>query len=113
MKPLVMWETARVSNCNQVSFCKANRFVSAAATIPWDRVHVDWNVMVFLSKVQDILDPHEVEVFPAFTHTVRGNFVLHGLIRLAQEKWPDRDLINKLRSLSPAVMIKVDPDTLL
>jgi primosomal protein N' (replication factor Y) len=66
-----------------------------------------------MDQVQDMLDPYEVDVFPAFTHTVRGNFVLHGLIRLAQEKWPDRELINKLRSLSPAVVVKVDPDSLL
>lgn len=62
---------------------------------------------------QNILDPYEVEVFPAFTHTVRGNFVLHGLIRLPRAEWPDEDLQMKLRSLSPAVSVKIDPETLL
>ena len=62
---------------------------------------------------QDILDPFEVEVFPAFTHTIKGNYVLHGLIRIPNSKWPDSDLTNKLQSLSPAISIKVDPETLL
>lgn len=66
-----------------------------------------------MEEVQNTLDPYEVEVFPAFTHTVRGNYVLHGLIRLSHERWPDMNLIPKLRSLSPAVIIKVDPETLL
>lgn len=66
-----------------------------------------------MEEVQNILDPYEVEVFPAFTHTVRGNFVLHGLLRLPREKWPDSDILGKLRSLSPAVIVKVDPETLL
>jgi primosomal protein N' (replication factor Y) len=66
-----------------------------------------------MEGVQNILDPFEVEVFPAFTHTVRGNYVLHGLIRLPHDKWPLDDLLSKLRNLSPAVMIKVDPETLL
>ena len=66
-----------------------------------------------MEEVQNILDPYEVEVFPAFTHTVRGNYVLHGLIRMSHERWPDDNLIPKLMSLSPAVVIKVDPETLL
>ena len=66
-----------------------------------------------MEEAQNILDPYEVEVFPAFTHTVRGNYVLHGLLRLPTEKWPDIDILQKLRSLSPAVVIKVDPETLL
>ena len=66
-----------------------------------------------LEEAQNILDPYEVEVFPAFTHTVRGNFVLHGLLRLPREKWPDKDILEKLRSLSPSIVVKVDPETLL
>lgn len=66
-----------------------------------------------MENVQNTLDPYEVEVFPAFTHTVRGNYVLHGLIRLPRDKWPNSDLSFKLRSLSPSIMIKVDPETLL
>jgi primosomal protein N' (replication factor Y) len=75
------------------------------------------NIVIEMEKVQDILDPYEVEVFPAFTHTVKGNYILHGLIRLKNDdiirkNLPD-DLLNKLKELSPSVSIKVDPETLL
>lgn len=66
-----------------------------------------------MELAQDILDPFEVEVFPAFTHTVRGNFVLHGLIRLEGGKWPNDELNSKLRLLSPSIIVKVDPESLL
>ncbi len=66
-----------------------------------------------MEMVQDILDPYEVEVFPAFTHTIKGNYILHGLIRLQTKKWPDIDLLNKLNELPQSVTIKVDPETLL
>ncbi len=66
-----------------------------------------------MEVAQTILEPHEVDVFPAFTHTVKGNYVLHGLLRLEEGKWPDPSLSAKLRSLPPSVSIKVDPDTLL
>ncbi len=66
-----------------------------------------------MEEVQNTLEPFEVEVFPAFTHTVKGNYVLHGLMRLSRDKWPDSGLIEKIRSLSPSVIVKVDPETLL
>jgi primosomal protein N' (replication factor Y) len=66
-----------------------------------------------MEEAQDILDPFEVEVFPAFTQTVKGNQVLHGLLRLNREKWPDTTLREKIQSLPPSVIVKVDPETLL
>lgn len=66
-----------------------------------------------MEEVQNILDPYEVEVFPAFTHTVRGNYVLHGLIRIPYDKWPSEDLNDKIRLLPQSVVVKVDPETLL
>lgn len=66
-----------------------------------------------MEEAQTILEPYEVEVFPAFTHTVKGNYVLHGLIRLSRDKWVDPSLLDKLRGLPPSVSIKVDPETLL
>ncbi len=66
-----------------------------------------------MEQAQNILDPYEVEIFPAFTHTIKGNFVLHGLLRININEWPKQDLIDKIKLLSPAITIKVDPDSLL
>jgi primosomal protein N' (replication factor Y) len=66
--------------------------------------------------------PYAVDIFPAFTHTVRGNFVLHGLVRIPRGRytgktgdanWPDEKLSAALRALPPSVTVNVDPDTLL
>jgi primosomal protein N' (replication factor Y) len=66
-----------------------------------------------MAEVQHLLDPREIDVFPAFTATVRGNSIIHGLIKLPEGGWPNSDLIDKLRSLPPSVKIKIDPETLL
>lgn len=66
-----------------------------------------------MAKAQEILQPYEIEVFPAFTSTVRGNSVIHGLLNVEKHAWPDPDLIYRLRSLPPGVFIKVNPETLL
>ncbi len=66
-----------------------------------------------MEMVQDMLDPFEVEVFPAFTHTIKGSYILHGLIRVQSNKWPNNDVLEKLKGLPQSVTIKVDPETLL
>lgn len=66
-----------------------------------------------MAQVQKTLAPHEIDIFPAFTSTVRGNAVIHGLIKLSEGGWPHSDLLEKIRSLSPDVKVKVDPESLL
>ncbi|MEI8249281.1 MAG: hypothetical protein WCG07_02175, partial [Candidatus Taylorbacteria bacterium] len=61
----------------------------------------------------ELLKPHEVDIFPAFTSTVRGKSIIHGLLKLKPKVWPDRVLIDKLRSLPLHVSIKINPETLL
>lgn len=66
-----------------------------------------------MKEAQEILAPYEVEVFPAFTETIKSNYVLHGLIRVQREKWVDENLLFKLRSLKPQIEVRIDPDSLL
>lgn len=78
-------------------------------TLEGEREHI----VEEMKSIQEKLAPEEVEVFPAFTQTVKGNFVLHGLIRLPRSSWPHRTIIEALRALPPHVVVKVDPETLL
>lgn len=66
-----------------------------------------------MAEVQRLLEPREIDVFPAFTATVRGNSIIHGLLKLPQGGWPNTDLLDRLRQLPPDVKVKVDPESLL
>ncbi|MBP6858416.1 MAG: hypothetical protein KBC33_01130 [Candidatus Pacebacteria bacterium] len=66
-----------------------------------------------MAEVQRLLEPREIDIFPAFTATVRGNSIIHGLLKLPQGGWPNTDLLSKLRQLPPSVKVKVDPESLL
>ncbi|MEN9912870.1 MAG: hypothetical protein RLY66_278 [Candidatus Parcubacteria bacterium] len=66
-----------------------------------------------MGEVQRLLEPREIDVFPAFTATVRGNSIIHGLLKLPQGGWPNTDLLSKLRQLPPDVKVKIDPESLL
>ncbi|OHA16815.1 MAG: hypothetical protein A3C79_00605 [Candidatus Taylorbacteria bacterium RIFCSPHIGHO2_02_FULL_45_28] len=66
-----------------------------------------------MADVQALLEPQEIDIFPAFTATVRGNSIIHGLIKLPEGGWPNSNLMEKLRSLPPNVKVKVNPESLL
>ena len=66
-----------------------------------------------MADIQKSLQPHQIDIFPAFTATVRGKSVIHGLIKIEQHAWPDRELVAKLRNLPPGVSVKVNPESLL
>lgn len=66
-----------------------------------------------MGELQAHVLPHEIDVFPAFTSSVRGTSVIHGLIRIPVRQWPDQELMGKLRAMPPDVSVKVNPETLL
>jgi primosomal protein N' len=52
-------------------------------------------------------------IFPAFIKIVRNEFIMHALLKIDSDKWPDDELLLYLRNLSPSVSINVDPESLL
>lgn len=66
-----------------------------------------------MAEIKSLVEPRELDVFPAFTSTVKGKSVIHGLISIDSNAWPDQSLVAKLRSLPPGISVKVDPESLL
>lgn len=66
-----------------------------------------------MSRIQELVRPMSLDVFPSFVRGNRGASVLHGIMKVARAEWPDDALLQKLRSLNPGVTVKVDPETLL
>jgi len=71
------------------------------------------DIIAEMSLIQKNLEPQTVDIFPAFTHTIKGKYILHGLMRIPSGRWPDRELSDKLRALPPHVRVNIDPDNLL
>ncbi|MSR71161.1 MAG: hypothetical protein EXS50_00600 [Candidatus Taylorbacteria bacterium] len=66
-----------------------------------------------MTRIKEILNPYPIDIFPSFTKTPKGKSVLHSLIKIDRKLWPDPQLLEKLYTLPPHVMIKVDPESLL
>ncbi len=70
-------------------------------------------VLAGMEQLQKDLEPYTVDVFPAFIPKTPGKFSMHALIKISRNTWIDEVLLNKLKALSPAYIINVDPDNLL
>lgn len=66
-----------------------------------------------MERLQHILAPWNPMIFPAFIPTVRGKAVLHMLLSVPPEQWPDHRLRNTLVALPREFMVKVNPESLL
>lgn len=66
-----------------------------------------------LSLLSATFAEYNPQIFPAFVHTVRGNSVAHALIRVPRDRWPDPELLAKLRSLPPHLAVNVNPESVL
>jgi primosomal protein N' (replication factor Y) len=71
------------------------------------------NISEAMVMVQESLIPYHIDIFPAFTSTVRGNSIIHGLIKVEAHSWPDPDLVARLRALPRSVFVRIGPETLL
>lgn len=54
-----------------------------------------------------------LEIYPAFIRTVKSKFILHGLLRLLPDQWPNQKLRDLLKSLPREFSVRVDPESLL
>jgi primosomal protein N' (replication factor Y) len=70
-------------------------------------------IALLMADIRTNIEPYDLDVFPAFTSAIRGNSIIHGLIKADPDVWPDMELVSKLRALPPNVKVKVDPESLL
>ncbi|MEK7610145.1 MAG: hypothetical protein AAB468_00095 [Patescibacteria group bacterium] len=70
-------------------------------------------VLTETHQLAEWLTDYEPEVYSAFTAEVKGQHIRHVLLKLDPRRWPDPNLLNKLRSLPPDFEVDVDPESIL
>ncbi len=63
--------------------------------------------------VSDRLERFNPRIFPAFIKSIKGQTLLHILIKVPESEWPDKELTEILLSLPPSVKIDTSPQSLL
>ncbi len=70
-------------------------------------------VLEWVENIQKMIEPYEIDVFPAFIPQAKGKYGVNGIIKIPQGKWPDKELYEKLKNLPMDVLVNVDPDSLI
>ena len=63
--------------------------------------------------LKQFLMPEEFNYYSGFTKKIRGKFIMHGIMRLDREKWPDKILIEKIRNLPPQFRVEIDSQSII
>ncbi|MBX4209450.1 hypothetical protein KW799_02060 [Candidatus Parcubacteria bacterium] len=71
------------------------------------------DTLAAMERLKEALGGWQVDVFPAFIATIKNEYLMHALIKLPRKDWPHRDLLDRLRALSPAYAVNVDPESIL
>jgi Primosomal protein N'' (replication factor Y) - superfamily II helicase len=71
------------------------------------------DTLAAMEQLKVALEGFTVDVFPAFVATVRGDFVMHALVKVPRKDWPHLELISRLRQLPPSYAVNVDPESIL
>lgn len=66
-----------------------------------------------MSSIAEFMKPFELNIFDAWNPGSKSKYTIHGLISLPKGAWVDKNLLEKLRSLPPHCIVRVDPVTLL
>ena len=71
------------------------------------------DVLEAMDHLKVALAGFTVDVFPAFIATVQNMYTMHALVKIPRAEWPNKELIDRMRTLSPAYTINVDPESIL
>lgn len=70
-------------------------------------------VVAEMEKLQNSLEGYQIDIFPAFIPGLGGKLIMHGLIKVPRDSWPDQKLLEKLRDLPPTYSVDIEPESLL
>jgi primosomal protein N' (replication factor Y) len=63
--------------------------------------------------INDMFKKFNIRIFPAFIPKIKDRYQVNAIIKIAVEKWPDKELAEKLMSLPAYFKVKVEPEDLL
>ncbi len=66
-----------------------------------------------MESVKEMFLPYVLQIFDAFTPGTKNKHTVNGLLYLPKEKWPEPELLLKIKNLPPQFSVRIDPSSLL
>ncbi len=66
-----------------------------------------------MESIKENFLPLELQIFSSFNPGIKNKHMVHGLLYLAKNDWPNAELLAKIRNLPPQFSVRIDPASLL
>ncbi len=66
-----------------------------------------------MAGIKEIFKEYEFEIFPSFVKSKSGLSIMHALLRIKKDSWPDDVIVKKLLEIQPKASIRINPSSLL
>lgn len=66
-----------------------------------------------MEHIKKLLEKYDVQIYPSSIKISKNKYAMYGLLRIERNKWPDKEIVEILRSLPPYFSIDVDPESIL
>ena len=66
-----------------------------------------------MEEAKELFLPYPLQIFDAFTPGAKGKHTVNGLLYLPKDKWPEPELLSKIKTLPPEFSVRIDPASLL
>jgi primosomal protein N' (replication factor Y) len=70
-------------------------------------------VLESMEELKVLLAGWHIDVFPAFIATIKGEYMMHALLKLGEREWPQTELLERLRNLPLSYAVNIDPESIL
>ncbi|MDP2705363.1 MAG: hypothetical protein U1D31_00705 [Patescibacteria group bacterium] len=71
------------------------------------------SVESMMKKMEAIFADKSPDVVSVFSPAPEKSYGLNMIMKIPRDKWPDEDILSKIRSLGPAIAVEVDPESIL
>ncbi|MEK7120959.1 MAG: hypothetical protein AAB840_02605 [Patescibacteria group bacterium] len=66
-----------------------------------------------MTVLQEDFKDYAIDIFPALSMNTKGKSVINALFKIKKGEWPEKTLLQKLKTLPPKFSIKFDPESFL
>lgn len=66
-----------------------------------------------MKYIEKLFEKYNIQIYPSSIKIGKSKFAMHGLLRVPRDKWPDKEIVEILRSLPPHFSVDIDPESLL
>lgn len=70
-------------------------------------------VLESMEQLKVLLAGWHIDIFPAFIATVKGEYMMHALLKVTRYEWPQSELLERLRALPQSYSVNIDPESIL